>query len=39
MNRRHLLLSAAAIGVALAAPLSHAQDAPIRLVVPYAPGG
>lgn len=41
MNRRNLLLTSAAAALALAAPLSvHAQnDAPIRLVVPYAPGG
>ncbi|MBS0468923.1 MAG: tripartite tricarboxylate transporter substrate binding protein [Proteobacteria bacterium] len=39
MNRRHLLITAAAIGTALASPFSHAQDGPIRLVVPYAPGG
>lgn len=39
MNRRHLLLCAASAAAAFAAPLSHAQDTPIRLVVPYAPGG
>jgi len=39
MNRRHHLLSLAALGAALASTLSHAQDGPIRLVVPYAPGG
>ena len=39
MNRRQLLTTAAAIGTALASPFSHAQDGPIRLVVPYAPGG
>ena len=39
MNRRHILLCAASAAAAFAAPLSHAQDTPIRLVVPYAPGG
>ncbi|QIL81156.1 tripartite tricarboxylate transporter substrate binding protein [Diaphorobacter sp. HDW4A] len=41
MNRRNLLLTtAAATLMALTAPLAaHAEDAPIRLVVPYAPGG
>lgn len=39
MNRRSILLTAAALGAALATPLGHAQDGPIRLVVPYAPGG
>ena len=36
--RRNLLLSAVA-AAALASPLAQAQDAPIRLIVPYAPGG
>ncbi|MBO9679396.1 Bug family tripartite tricarboxylate transporter substrate binding protein [Paenacidovorax monticola] len=39
MNRRTLLLSAVATAAAFASPLGHAQDAPIRLIVPYAPGG
>ncbi|GAA6119963.1 tripartite tricarboxylate transporter substrate binding protein [Acidovorax sp. FG27] len=39
MNRRTLLLGATALAGSLAAPLAFAQDAPIRLVVPYAPGG
>ncbi|RYF01918.1 MAG: tripartite tricarboxylate transporter substrate binding protein [Comamonadaceae bacterium] len=39
MNRRNILLSAAALTAAIASPLSHAQDGPIRLIVPYAPGG
>lgn len=39
MNRRSILLTAAALGAALATPMGHAQDGPIRLVVPYAPGG
>ncbi len=41
MNRRHLLLSCAVTVAALSSPLALAQDAakPIRLVVPYAPGG
>lgn len=38
MNRRNLL-ALAACAAAFAAPLAHAQDAPIRLIVPYAPGG
>jgi len=39
MNRRNLLLTATALAAAIAAPLAHAQDGPIRLIVPYAPGG
>lgn len=40
MNRRHLLLSCAAAAAVLSSTLALAQDAkPIRLVVPYAPGG
>ena len=38
MNRRHSLLSLLAACAALAAPLAQAQE-PIRLIVPYAPGG
>ncbi|MBS0608148.1 MAG: tripartite tricarboxylate transporter substrate binding protein, partial [Proteobacteria bacterium] len=39
MKRRNLLLTTAALGAAFTAPLSHGQEGPIRLVVPYAPGG
>jgi len=41
MNRRNLLLLSVAAAAAAAAPALHAQSssAPIRLVVPYAPGG
>ncbi|RGE46174.1 tripartite tricarboxylate transporter substrate binding protein [Comamonas testosteroni] len=38
MNRRNSLLSVLAAVAALASPLSQAQE-PIRLIVPYAPGG
>jgi tripartite-type tricarboxylate transporter receptor subunit TctC len=40
MKRRHLLLSGlAAASATLAAPAALAQARPIRLIVPYAPGG
>ena len=40
MQRRHLIAAALAALLAYAAPLAPAQQgAPIRLVVPYAPGG
>ncbi|WP_312305058.1 tripartite tricarboxylate transporter substrate binding protein [Pulveribacter sp.] len=40
MNRRNLLLLSVAAAAAAASPALHAQSsAPIRLVVPYAPGG
>ena len=39
MQRRHLLLSSLAASAALASPAVLAQARPIRLVVPYAPGG
>jgi len=41
MTRRKILLSCAAAAAVLSSPLALAQDAsrPIRLVVPYAPGG
>ena len=39
MNRRQLLLSATSLVTAFLAPLGHAQDGVVRLVVPYAPGG
>jgi len=38
MNRRNSLLSVMAAAAALASPLALAQE-PIRLIVPYAPGG
>lgn len=39
MHRRTLLVHTAAATMALAAPLALAQNAPIRLIVPYPPGG
>lgn len=39
MQRRTLLVHTAAATMALAAPLALAQNAPIRLIVPYPPGG
>ncbi|HZY16556.1 MAG TPA: tripartite tricarboxylate transporter substrate binding protein [Ramlibacter sp.] len=39
MKRRHLLLSSAAAAAVVASPAAWSQSRPIRLVVPYAPGG
>ena len=39
MQRRTLLVHTAAAAMALAAPLALAQNTPIRLIVPYPPGG
>lgn len=39
MQRRHLILAAAAAPLALSSVPSVAQARPIRLIVPYAPGG
>ncbi|EYC50759.1 ABC transporter substrate-binding protein [Hylemonella gracilis str. Niagara R] len=39
MQRRHLLLAGAAAGAAPFATRVFAQQSPIRLIVPYAPGG
>ena len=38
MNRRNILLSSMALAAAMASPLAQAEQ-PIRLIVPYAPGG
>ena len=39
MKRRDLLLSSLAAAAAVAAPVAWSQSRPIRLIVPYAPGG
>ncbi|MDD2547590.1 MAG: tripartite tricarboxylate transporter substrate binding protein [Burkholderiaceae bacterium] len=39
MQRRHLLPFALATAAAVTSPLARAQNAPIRLIVPYAAGG
>ena len=39
MNRRNILLTSVAFAAAMASPLAQAADQPIRLIVPYAPGG
>ena len=39
MQRRTLLVHTAAAAMALAVPLALAQNAPIRVIVPYPPGG
>lgn len=39
MNRRQLLLTSLGFAAAVAAPAAWSQSRPIRLVVPYAPGG
>jgi tripartite-type tricarboxylate transporter receptor subunit TctC len=39
MKRRQLLLSSAAVAATVAAPRAWSQARPIRIIVPYAPGG
>ncbi|MCB8748383.1 tripartite tricarboxylate transporter substrate binding protein [Rhodoferax sp. U2-2l] len=39
MRTRTFLLSTLALAAAMVVPLAHAQDKPIRLIVPYAAGG
>lgn len=39
MQRHHFLRTALACAALLASPFTFAQQAPIRLIVPYAPGG
>ena len=39
MNRRNILLSSVVCAAALASSLAQAAEQPIRLIVPYAPGG
>lgn len=39
MNRRNILLTSMALAAAMASPLSQASEPPIRLIVPYSPGG
>lgn len=39
MNRRNLLLSSVTLAAAMVSPWAHATEQPIRLIVPYAPGG
>ena len=39
MNRRNILLSSVAFAAAMASSLAQAAEQPIRLIVPYAPGG
>ena len=39
MQRHHFLRTALACAALLASPITFAQQAPIRLIVPYAPGG
>ena len=39
MNRRNILLTSMAFAAAMASPMAQAAEPPIRLIVPYAPGG